>query len=173
MSIGANSYGSVVEVAALTPLYATSSGTYSASTRPTLTQVEKFLDRVSAIVNVLLAEAGFAIPVSDADAKLALDEFVVARAVELCHAANGAGPYAPGSEEMRAGSPFRAIVKDAAAFITEHADGLEALGATRSRHLTFGLTCRTTDDAGDDIHPIFQRKMMGNVVEDWDLEGGD
>lgn len=171
MAIGSNSYGSVLEVAALTPWYATATGsTYDASTKPTLTQVEKFIDRVSGILNVLLAEAGFAIPVSQADAKLALDEFVVAQAVELCHAANGAGPYAPGSEEMRAGTPFRRIMKEAAEFIDDHAIGLEQLGATRTRHMTDGLECRTTDDAGDTIEPIFQRKMMGNVIEDWDTE---
>ena len=124
--------------------------------------------RISAVVNVLLAEAGFDIPVRQADARLALDEFVVAQVVELCHAANGAGPYAPGSDEMRAGSPFRVIVKEAAEFIEKHAGGLEALGAARSRRLTHGLGCRTEDDAGDEIHPMFQRKMMGHLVVDWD-----
>lgn len=167
MAIGANSYGSVAEVAALVPAYL-SSGEFTASTRPTLAQVERFIDRVSGIVNVLLAEAGFEIPVSQADAKLALDEFVVAQVVELCHASNGAGPYAPGSDEMRAGSPFRMITKEAAEFIEKHADGLEALGASREKHLSYGLACRTEDDAGDEIHPMFQRKMMGHEVIDWD-----
>lgn len=168
MALGGNSYGTVDEVGALTPLYATASGTtYDAATRPTLTQVEKFLDRVSAIVNVLLAEAGFAIPVSQADAKLALDEFVIAQAVELCHAANGAGPYAPGSEEMRYGSPFRTITKEAASFISDHADGLEALGATRARGITEGLACRTETGGGDDVIPLFSTRQMGNVLTDW------
>lgn len=169
MAIGANSYGSTDEVGALTPLYATATGViYSTTTRPTLAQVEKFVDRVSGILNVLLAEAGFKVPVSQADAKLALDEFVVAQVVELCHAANGAGPYAPGSEEMRAGSPFRTIEREAAEFIGKHAAGFAALGATRSRVLAYGLQCRTEDDGGDGIVPIFQRKMMGNEIVDWD-----
>lgn len=169
MAIGANSYGSVEEVAALVQRY-TNNGAFEGSTRPTEAQVEKFIDRVSAIVNTLLAEQGFAIPVDEADPKLVLDDFVVAQAVQLCHAANGAGPYAPGSEELRASrrSPFEIITREAASFIEDHADGLEALGADRTRRLTFGLQARTTDDAGDEIHPMFQRKQVGHRVTDWD-----
>ena len=169
MAIGSNSYGSVAEVAALTLRY-TNAGSYDATTRPTLTQVEKFVDRVSGILNVLLAEAGFAIPVTQADAKLALDDFAVDQAGELCHAANGSGTYAPGSEVLRGRTPREAIINAAVKFVTEHADGLEALGATRDRHLTNGLTCRTEDDAGDALEPVFQRKQMGNVVVDWDSD---
>lgn len=167
MAIGDNSYGTVAEVAALTLRY-THAGSYDATTRPTLTQVETFVDRVSAILNVLLAEAGFAIPVTQADAKLALDDFAVDQAAELCHAANGAGTYAPGSEVLRGRTPREAIIEAAAAFVSDHADGLEALGATRERHLTEGLACRTEDDGGDEIVPMFQREMMGNAIVDWD-----
>lgn len=171
MAIGANSYGSVAEVAALTPLYATATGqTYDANTRPTLTQVEKFIDRVSGIVNVLLAEAGFAIPVSQATAKLLLDDFVVMQVVHLAEFANGAGPFVSGGTEMRYESPTRVIMRDAELFIAAHAAGIEALFSTRTRHLTYGLQIRTEDDAGDEIVPIFQRKMMENVIEDWDTD---
>lgn len=171
MAIGDNSYGSVAEVAALTPHYATATGsTFDTGTVPTLTQVEKFIDRVSAIVNVLLAEEGFAIPVSQADAKLALDEFTVMQSAHLVEFANGAGPFIAGSEELRYGTPTRVLMRDAELFIQDHAIGFEQLGATRTRHMTDGLECRTEDDAGDVIEPIFQRKMMGNVVIDWDTE---
>ena len=165
----AKSYGSISEVEALVGRY-TSSGDFTSSTRPTLAQVERFIDRISAIVNVLLAEQGFSVPVTQVDAKLALDEFVVQEAVQLCHAANGAGAFAPGSRELRNQTPFQIITKEAEEFITQHAAGLEALGATRSRHLTYGLACRTVDDAGEDIVPIFSRKQMGNVVVDWEAE---
>jgi hypothetical protein len=171
MAIGANSYGSVAEVAALTPHYATATGnTFDADTTPTLTQVEKFIDRVSAILNVLLAEAGFSVAVSQADAKLALDQFTVMQAAHLVEFANGAGPFISGGEEMRYTTPTRVILRDAELFIEKHAAGFEALGAARTRHLTDGLECRTEDDAGDAIEPVFQRKMMGNVVVDWDEE---
>ena len=171
MAIGSNSYGSVAEVAALTPHYATATGgTFDADTTPTLTQVEKFIDRVSGILNVLLAKAGFSIPVSQTDAKLALDQFVVMQVAHLVEFANGAGPFISGGEEMRYGTPTRVIMRDAELFIEQNGAGFEQLGATRTRHLTDGLECRTEDDAGDTIEPVFQRKMMGNVIEDWDTE---
>jgi hypothetical protein len=172
MAIGANSYGTVAEVGVLTPLYATAAGTtYSTTTRPTLAQVEKFVDRVSGIVNVLLAEAGFAIPVTQTDAKLALDDFVVMEAAGLAEYANGAGPFIAGSEQMRAATPTRIIVRDAELFIEAHADGFEALGATRTRRLTYGLGCRTENADGESILPYFSREQMGNEVEDWTGEG--
>ena len=168
MGIGTNSYGSVAEVAALTTRY-TASGSYSTATRPTLAQVEKFIDRVSAHLNVFLAEAGFAIPVSQADCKLSLDDFVVMHVTLLAHAANGAGPYGPGSEQLRQGdTPMKVILKEAETFIEAHADGYEQLGATRTRNQTEGLACRTTDASGDDIVPFFSRSQMGNSVTDWD-----
>lgn len=167
MAIGANSYGSVAEVATLTRVY-TSNGSYGVSTIPTQTEVEKMIDRVSGLVNVLLAEAGFAIPVSQADAKLALDDFVVGQVALVIHGAHGSGIYAPGSERMRSTTPMRVILKEAEGFIAEHAEGFEQLGATRNRHATDGLECWDTDDAGNAIEPIFQRGMIGNTIEDWD-----
>lgn len=169
MAIGANSYGSVAEVAALSPLYV-SGGTFDATTRPTLTQIEKFIDRVSGIVNALLAEAGFAIPVSQADAKLALDDFVVDQVVGLVAYANGAGPFVPRNEMRSRMTPTKAILESAGAFIGAHASGLQALGATRTRNLTYGLDCRTEDAAGDDLVPMFHREMIEHEIVDWDPE---
>lgn len=150
MAIGANSYGSVAEVQALTLRY-TTSGSYTTTTRPSIAQVEGFIDRVSSILNVLLAKAGFVIPVSQADAKLALDDYVVDMAVQLCHAANGSGPLAPGAaRRLRGQLPREAILEAAAAFVGNHAAGFEALGATRTRTLTYGLDCL-------DATPIFEK----------------
>lgn len=159
MAIGANSYGSVAEVQALTGRY-TNAGSYDATTRPTLTQVEKFIDRVSAMLNLLLAEEGFSIPISQADAKLVCDEFVVEQAVQLCHGANGAGPFAPGSETLRSRTAFEIISREASEFVTQHAPGFEFLGATRARNLTYGLQATLTDTSGDDLEKMFTR-------EDW------
>lgn len=159
MAIGANSYGSVAEVEALAPRY-TNSGVYDATTRPTLIQVEKFIDRVSGMFNLLLAEEGFDIPVVNADAKLVCDEFVIEQVVQLCHGANGSGPFAPGSERLRNRTAFAIISSEAAGFVSQHAVGFEFLGAARSRAQTFGLGCTLTDSDGDDLVKMFSR-------EDW------
>ena len=169
MAIGDNSYGSVAKVEALVGRY-TDDGRLTADTRPSRSQVEAWIDGVSSQVNVILAEAGFAIPVSQSDAANAIARFVVDEVAQLCHGANGAGSYAPGSETLRNTTANRQILHNAEAFLAGHAAGLEHLGATRSRAMTDGLTCRTEDDAGDEIHPVFQRKMMGNQIVDWDVD---
>jgi hypothetical protein len=74
---------------------------------------------------------------------------------------------------MRATTPTRIIMRDAELFISEHADGIEALGATRTRGLTYGLGCRTENADGESILPMFSREQMGNEVEDWTGEGDD
>ncbi|RMD64627.1 hypothetical protein D6833_04145 [Candidatus Parcubacteria bacterium] len=166
MAIGANSYGSVEEVAALVPRY-TSNGSFTSSTRPTLTQVEQFIDRISGVLNVMLAAEGFAIPITQADAKLACDEIVVSAVVDLCHAANSAGRFYT-DRELRGKSPFSVIRAELAEWVQEHAAGFERIGATRSTSLAEQIAYRDVDDAGDDVFPIFQRKGFGNQFTDWD-----
>lgn len=154
MALDANSYGTVLQVAALTPLYATVSNSFSTTTRPTLSQVETFIDQVSATINLLLAAQGFSIPVTQADAARALAGFVVLEVVSLVEYANGAGPFIVEASQLRAATPSRIILKDAEAFIASHAVGFEALGVTRTRSLAFGL------DA-EDVTPIWDTEWSG------------
>lgn len=165
MAIGANSYGSVAEAEALVRHF-TSSGSFTTSTHPTLLQVETFIDRVSALVNAVLAQLGFEIPVTQADAKLVLDHFVVEEVADLCEAANRAGRFY--GEQLRDRSRFRVVFDDCVSFLESQAEGLEALGATRERSLTYGLGFWDADDAGDEIEPIFSRKWMRQQITDWD-----
>lgn len=169
MGIGANSYASVAEIAAQVGRY-TNDGSFDASTRPTLTNVELMIDRVSGILNVVLARFGFSIPVSQADCKLMLDQFTVDHVVHLCHAANGAGPYGPGNEQLRGQDAFSVIMREAAKFIGENAAGLELLGVTRTYSMSYGLNARLTDESGDDIVPPFQWQQVGHQVQDWDID---
>lgn len=165
MAIGDHSYSAVAQVEALVKKY-TAAGSFTTGTHPTLAQVETWIDNVSGIVNVLLAEAGFSIPVSQADAKLALDQFVAEEAAALCEGANSSGRfYTDVAREMGA---FRVIISDVENFIASHAEGFELLGATRTRSLTYGLDFWDMDDAGDEIEPIFSRKWMRQTVIDWD-----
>ena len=167
MAIAANSYGSAVEVAALVRMY-TNAGAFDTTTHPTLIQVEKFIDRISAIINALLAEAGFSIPVTQADCVLSLDHFVVEEVADLCEAANRSGRFYMPESQLRGRGRFRVILSDAKVFIEVHAEGFESLGATRSRTLTYGLGFRSQDDGGDDIEPVFSRGWMRQQAIDWD-----
>jgi hypothetical protein len=169
MGLATNSYGSVAEVAALVPMW-TEGAAFTASTRPSYSQVEQFLDRVSAIVNTLLAQEGFGIPVTNDDAKLALSQFVIEECADLCDAVNRSGRFFLSSEELAGRGRFRVILSDAKAFIAGYADGLQGLGATRTKSVTYGLGYCATDDGGDAIEPIFSRGWMDQSVRDWDSE---
>lgn len=64
MAISANSYGTVAEVLAyVRHLLTDGATTFSVSTRPTLEEVERFIDRRSARINAVLARAGYRVPV--------------------------------------------------------------------------------------------------------------
>ncbi len=163
MAIADNSYGSVDEVAALTRRYTNKSAAYDATTTPTITQVEKFIDRLSGRLNVMLAEAGFVTPVSQPDAKLALDDFVVTEVVDYCHWVNSAGRFM-NTKRLRGKTPAAVVDGEAADFIQLHAVGFSELGATRTRKLTYGMTYRDTDDNGDTIKPMFQRSAFNWTI---------
>lgn len=164
MVLGANSYGSVAEVEALTDRY-TSSGSYGAGTVPTATQVEVFIDRISGVLNLVLAEAGFAVPVTQADAKFVLAHFVVGEVVILCEEAN-----ALSVSDLRDVRLMTGVVANAQFLVALHAAGFEQLGVTRDRSLTEGLAYWDLDDAGEDMEPIFGRKWMNQEVTDWGEE---
>lgn len=133
MGVKPTSYGTVAGVEALERRY-TDEGSFTNSTKPTLAQVEGWIDLVSASLNVLLAQHGFDVPVRQADARLALGQFVLAEVSDLVEASYGSGRFFS-EEAQELGSPIAIIQKEAAAFLSEHAQGLEDLGATRHRDL--------------------------------------
>lgn len=167
MAIGANSYGSVAEVQALTGRYLIA-GAYTTASRPTLAQVENFIDKASATLNVMLAREGFAIPITQTDAKAACGQIVVEVAVDLCHAANSTGRFFTDRALERGVSPMQTLRAEMGAWVEENAAGLELLGATRTYSALDGIAFRDSDNSGDATAPIFQREAFGNVFTDWD-----
>lgn len=169
MALGANSYGDTGEIAALVPRHANNSGIFDTATRPTLLQVESETDQISAMMNMILAEFGFTIPVSQTDAKLMLDGFVNKMVAEIVLGINGAGRFGPTSNSKSAPKgKYMMIAEDARAFIGANALGLERLGAARSYNISSGIGYRSTDASGDETSPIFQRESFGETYKDWD-----
>lgn len=160
MAIGANSYGTVEEVAALTRRY-TTAGAYTPTTNPGSYQVETWINQVSATVNILLAENGFSIPVAQADAKLALTAVVVEAVADLCHASNSAGRFFTDRALERGIAPMKVIRSEMAAWITEHAEGFEAIGVSRNVANVGGIGYRDTDESGGEVSPLFGRDAFG------------
>jgi len=77
MTLAANSYGTVAEVEALTKHLLDGASSFDATTTPKLTEVEAIIDRVSGVLNTALAATGFSVPLSNATAILACDDWVV------------------------------------------------------------------------------------------------
>lgn len=160
--IGVNSYGSTSDVAALTPRYANVSGVFDTTTRPTLATVETLINQVSGLANSILAQAGFKVPLIQADAKLTLDIFVNEEVAAICEGINGSGRFGP-TTKAPGKSRFSIITDDLQMFITVSAGGFENLGAERSSDsLSIGyidngpVSLFTRDQFGPDILGVME-----------------
>lgn len=93
MSIRADSFSSVLEVIGFTRHLLNGQSTYSTTTRPTLAEIEKFIDRASAVLNVAIdanntiIQSGIthADVYANAVTKLACDDWVTQQAVKYAH----------------------------------------------------------------------------------------
>lgn len=139
MSIRADSFSSVAEVTAYVRPLLDGQSAFNSTTRPTLAELEKFIDRASSHLNVALACEGFAPAnvIVNSTAKLMLDDWVTLRAakyVELTHRGVGFGDE--GSER----SLLLDMSKEAEEFIASISGGLVNLGIERSIRKSSGLT---------------------------------
>ena len=93
MTLRADSYGSVEAVRALTRHLLDGAATFSATTRPTLAEVEGMIDRWSTVLNVDLINREVTVPVAaDSPARLVCDQWVIRQAaaeVELTQRGTG------------------------------------------------------------------------------------
>ena len=169
MAVDANSYGTAAGVAAHVPrIVRGTTGLFDATTRPTITTVETWLDEVSALLNAMLAQMGFTIPISQADAKRMLDLWANQEVAAICEGVNGAGRFRNLTD-----SRMTLMASEVQKFIEDNARGIQALGAPRARNTTRGLHFRSTDERGNAVHPLFQRDAHGDVPTNWDDDGTD
>ena len=166
MSVGVNSYGSASGVASYVPRYANGSATFDANTRPKLAQIESFIDQISSLVNAILASNGFKVPITQADVILSITVFVEQEVAAIAEGINGSGRFGP-TTKTPGKSRFQIIMEDISAFILEHADGFENLGAERDQPTGMEILTRGVDAAGKESFPIFQRVAFGNIFENW------
>lgn len=151
----------------MTPRY-TTAGAFGEGTRPTLAQVEHWIDACSATLNVMLAKAGFQIPITQSDAQAACAQIVVECVSDLVHAANSAGRFYTERALERGLAPMKVLRQDMASWVEEQAAGLAALGAAMTSPSASQVAYRETDESGDDVSPMFQREGFGNSFKDWD-----
>lgn len=169
-TISSGTYGAVTDVAAFIPRHASKAMNFDDTTNPTGVQVAKYLDQVSAILNTILGAYGFAIPVTDTDSKRVLDIFANQEVAALVEGINGSGRFGPGLGKGTPKGRWSVMMTDAMEFIEQMALGLERLGATRTYDALSGLGYRSTDEAGDTVPPLVQRKTFNDNAyrKDWD-----
>lgn len=160
-------YGTVAGVAAYCGPY-TKAGVFDNTTTPTITTVENWLTQVSAMLDTALATQGFTNPLTETKSVNAATSIVEQLVSDLAKGAHNTGRFF--SENMiKSGVSFwRVITNDLNGWVEQYAPGLEENGAERGDSSQFAIGYRAQDEAGDDIHPIFQRKGFGNTFENWD-----
>jgi hypothetical protein len=151
MAIRGDSYGSVGEVLAFTRHLLGGQASFNSTTRPTLTEVEAFIDRASGQLNLALAGAGFAVPVSNSTAKLSIADWVVERAAEQVEMTQPGTGYS--AEEGSRVAAFRRLNRRATEFVQQNSLAFKRLGLTVDHGRAEGLAFTGQGIAGDRVDP--------------------
>lgn len=152
MAIRADSYGTVDEVVAFTRHLLDGNSTFVTTTRPTLANVEKFIDRASACINIALYSEGFAPSAvyANAVAKLVCDDWVVAMATKYVELTQRGTGYSANEGSRTAAFTLQ---EDAHEFVCANALGFQRAGVTRSVQLSAGLEYTGLDAQDDRADP--------------------
>lgn len=136
MAIGANSYGSTDGVAALAYRWTNASGVFDATTEPTIAQVESWIDQVSAMMNVALANCRYTtFPITIDTITEMMDGYVNQTVATVCEGRHDIGRLGPtaltNSVTGSVRSMWAVVGGEAATFIKDNCDAFEYLGLTR------------------------------------------
>jgi len=159
MPLSANSYGSVTGVAALVKHIA--GAAFSASTTPTDTQVEAFLDQRSAILNGWLKREGYGIPVTQSDAANVLAHFANYGAAADAEMTQRPSGYSVDDQNRRE-NKFEAEFWRAEAYIASGALASLGVPTTGAPGPLAGLSVGGVTKSGQRLRPIFKRTSLGN-----------
>ena len=139
MAIRGDSFSSTSEVKAFTRHLLDGQSAFNSTTRPTSTELEKFIDRASGVLNVAIAKEGFTPSnvYGNSTAKLSCDDWVTMKAskyVELTQRGTG--------YSVQDGSRIAAfdLNEEAAEFAKSSALGFVRLGISQGKKLSDGLS---------------------------------
>ena len=153
MTIRSDSYSSTGEVKAFTRHLLDGQSAFNSTTRPSATELEKFIDRASAALNLSLAKTGLSPSGvrANSTAKLACDDWVTAQAamyVEMTQRGTGWSD-AQGNRT----SYFKGLYGRADEFTKGNALGFKRLGVTVSAPMSQGLTFTGLDALDERADP--------------------
>lgn len=168
MAIRGDSYGTVDEVTAVTRHLLAGEEEFNTDTRPTKTEVEKFIDRASSYLNTAFKGIGLTTPIVNSTAKLLCDDWVVYRSsmyVELTQ--RGVGWTDDDGSRIAA---FRGISGDAMEFAKWLREGFTELGVGVTTASSEGLqftainkhSQRSDPDSTTREQPVFRRHKWDN-----------
>jgi hypothetical protein len=151
MTIRGDSYGSVAEVLAFTKHLLDGETTFNTTTRPTLTEVEKFIDRASGYMNLALEAHGFSSPITNTTAALPIADWVVERSAEQVEMTQrGVGYNDPEGSRV---SVFRRLYSDAMEFVEDNMLAFKHMGITQDYQMSDGLAFTGLDIQSDRLDP--------------------
>src|SRR5512139_2348602 len=139
MTLRSDSYSSTSEVKAVTRHLLDGQTTFNSTTRPTLTETEKFIDRASGVLNLALSGGGFrpSAVTTNSTAKLACDDFVTTKAAEWAELSRRGSGYSEAEGSRTA--TFASLYKSAVDFVKANSLGFVRLGVTQGYKLSDGL----------------------------------
>ena len=149
MAIRSDSYSSTSEVIAVTRHLLDGQSTLNSTTRPKLTEVEKFIDRASGVLNLAISAGGFspASVIANSTAKLACDDWVCARSAEWAELSRRGAGYS--DQEGSRTASFANLSKSAEQFVSTNSLGFVRLGVTQGYKASDGLSFTGLDAQGD------------------------
>lgn len=175
MPIRSDSYSDSTSVLAFTKHLLNGQSAFNSTTRPTMTEVIKFIDRASGVLNIALSSAGFAPAaiIANSTAKLACDEFVTEQAVVYVELTQRGVGYSDQQGSRTASFKGLSIQKPIMAtaaqdFVGINKLGFQRLGVTQQHPLAEGLQFTAIGDQADrpDItdstleQPFFKRRQF-------------
>lgn len=166
MALASSSYGSVAEVVALTRHLLDGAGSFTSTTRPTLDDVEGFIDKVSAYLNIALKGHGISTPVTTTDGALTCDGWVISKAVAYVELTQRGEGFA--EEDGSRFGAFWNLFADANDFAAMIAEGLKEDGVGVTDATSAGLAYtginihsqRSDPDNTTREQPLFRRRQF-------------
>lgn len=151
MALESWAYSSINEVRALTRRVLDGSGTFDATSRPTLAEVENFVHYASAQLNAALAAAGFTVPVTQATVLYELDAWVTAKAAMYVELTQPGAGYS--DDEGSRTAVFGNLAQMASDYVKANMIGWQELGAAYTSNVSAGLAFTALNNVANRTDP--------------------
>lgn len=152
MAIRADSFSSTSEIKAFTRHLLNGQSAFNSTTRPSGTELEKFIDKASGVLNVAIAQGGFS-PSSvyaNSTAKLSCDDWVTNYAVRYVELTQRGTGY---SENEGSRTAAFNMQKGANDFVKLNSLGFIRLGISQAKKMSDGLSFTALDVQKDRSDP--------------------